>query len=67
MTGATITEARGIQHTIGAIALRTSFLRIERMIGGTEQIAIRLERKSRSWKATRKRPLCPLRRAIHQG
>ena len=54
MTGATITDASGIQHTIGAIALRSSFLRIERMIGGTEQIAIRLERKSRSWKPTRK-------------
>ena len=66
MTGATITDASGIQQTRGAIALGSSFLGIERMIGGTEQIPIRLERKSRSWKATRKRPLCPLRGAVHR-
>src|SRR6266567_9647061 len=66
LTGATITDASCIQQTIGAIALRSSFLRIERMIGGTEQISIRLERKSRSWNPPRKRPLCPLRGAIHQ-
>ena len=54
MTGATIPDASGIHHTRGAIALGSSFLRIERMMGGAEQLAIRLERKSRSWKTTRK-------------
>ena len=67
VTRAAIPDASCIQHTIGAIALGSSFLGIERMMGGTEQIAIRLERKSRSWKPTRKRPLCPVRGAIHQN
>src|SRR5947199_6291846 len=66
VTRAAIPDASGIQQTIGAIALGSSFLGIERMMGGTEQISIRLERKSRSWKTTRKRPLCPVRGAIHQ-
>jgi hypothetical protein len=67
LASAAIADAGRIQQTIRAIALRPPFLWIERMIGGTEQTSIRLKRKSRSWKATRKRPLCPLRRAIHQG
>ena len=54
VTGAAIPDASGIHHTRGAIALGSSFLRIERMMGGAEQLAIRLERKSRSWKTTRK-------------
>src|SRR6266699_2664166 len=67
LASAAIADAGRIQQTIRAIELRSAFLRIERMIGGTEQASIRLKRKSRSWKATRKRPLCPVSRAIPQG
>jgi hypothetical protein len=66
LTRATIADAGCIQQTIGAIALGSSLLGIERMMGGTEQISIRLEWESGSWKATRKRPLCPVRGTIHQ-
>src|SRR6266566_10002889 len=37
------------------------------MIGGTEQASIGLQRKSRAWKATRKRRACPVGRAIQHG
>ena len=40
---AAITDAGCIQQTIRAIALRSAFLRIERMIGGTEQASKRRE------------------------
>src|SRR5947209_8031437 len=35
-TGATIADASGIQQTVRAIALRSAFLRVTRMIGGAE-------------------------------
>src|SRR5205823_1370978 len=66
LASAAIADAGRIQQTIRAIALRSAFLRIKRMIGRTEQASIRLKRESRSWKATCKRPLCPLRGAIHR-
>lgn len=61
---ATSADASSIQQTERAIALRPSFLWVERMIGATEQGSIELKGKSRSWKATSKRSACPLRRAI---
>src|SRR6266702_3172235 len=66
LASAAIADAGRIQQTIRAIALRPTFLWLERMIVRTEQASISLKRESRSWKASRKRPLCPLRRAIHQ-
>jgi len=53
--------------SFGAIALRSAFLGIERMIGGTEQASIRLRCKSWTWKASRKRSACPLRRTRDLG
>ncbi len=64
LASAAIADAGRIQQTIRAMALRSAFLRIERMMGGTKQASIRLKRESRAWKAPRKRPLCPLRGAI---
>lgn len=39
-------DAGGIQHPVGAIALRPAFLWVEGMAGGTEQASIGLKRKS---------------------
>ncbi len=62
--GATKTDAPGIQDSQRAITFRSAFLGIEGMIGRTEQTAIGLQPKSRSWESSRKRLLCPLRRTI---
>ena len=62
--GPTISDASCIQHTVRAIALRSAFLWIKRMIGRTQKSPIRLRRKCRSWKAAGKRFARPLRRAI---
>ncbi len=43
---AAITDAGCIQQPIGAIALRPAFLRVERMMGRTEQGPIGLKGKS---------------------
>ena len=63
-TCATITDASRIQQTVRTIALRSAFLRIERMVGRTKERAIRLKGKSGSWEASRKGSACPLRGAI---
>ena len=65
--GPAIPDAGRIQHPVRAIALRSAFLRIQRMIGRTEKRPIRLRGKCRSWKAAGKGCARPLRRAIHHG
>jgi hypothetical protein len=63
-TGATIADASRIQQTVRTIALRSAFLRRERVVGGTKERAISLKGKSGSWKATGKGSACPLRGPI---
>lgn len=63
-TGAAMADACGIQDPQGAIALLTSFLRIEGMVGRAAQCAIRLRSKRGAGKASGERRTCPVGRAI---
>lgn len=62
--GATMADARSVQHSERAIALGTPLLEIERMVGRTAQGAIRLRSKCGAWKSMRKRDPCPLERTV---
>src|SRR5258708_404061 len=59
-----ITDAGSIQHTQGAVSFRSTFLWIQRVIGGAEQATIGLRSKSRSGEASCKRLTSPHRLAI---
>ena len=64
LTSAAISDAGCIEHAKRTVAFWPAFLRIECMVGRTEQTAIRLKGKGRSGEAPCKRLTCPLRRTI---
>ena len=57
-------NAGGIEHPHRAIALRSTLLRVEWVIGGTTQRSIRLQSEIGSGKSFGEGSACPLRRPI---